>query len=86
LVVQPNKNHRRIVLRASNDLIRAKVNLLGIVVNRVDEQQRDSYYQYGAGYGVGYGVGYGYGFDEEDKFDDHDEELAGATIPMRRAA
>ncbi len=93
LVVQPNKNHRRIVLRASNELVRAKVNLLGIVVNRVDDQQNSNFYQYGAGYGMGYGYGLDRGDDETDdhepddlETDHYNEELAAAAVQLRRAA
>ncbi len=66
LVVQPAKNHRRIVLRAADELARMKVNLLGVVVNHVDEENSGDYY--------GYGIGYGYGEDEQYE----DEELADA--------
>ncbi len=74
LVVQPKKNHRRLVIRAAEHLTTASVNLIGIVVNRVSD---DSGAYGGYGYGYGYGVGYGYGEDDED--DDLLEEQDAAS-------
>ena len=60
LVVQPSKNHRRVILRGADELSRMKVNVAGVVVNRVEEQEDQGYYgSYGYGYGYGYGVEYG---------------------------
>lgn len=59
LVVQPQKNHRRLVLRAVDELNALRVRLVGIVANRIDPDAADGYY--------GYGYGYGYGEDEEDE-------------------
>jgi Mrp family chromosome partitioning ATPase len=56
LVVQPDKNHRRSVLRAVDGVNSLECNLLGTVINAVSEDDGTSYYGYG-----GYGYGYGYG-------------------------
>jgi len=56
LVVQPSKNHRRIVIRANDDLARMKVKLTGVVVNRVEADSQSGGYDFTSGYG--YGVGY----------------------------
>jgi succinoglycan biosynthesis transport protein ExoP len=70
LVVQPAKNHRRLVIRAAESLLTLQVNLLGVVANRVgDESDTQGYYGYGS-YGYGYGYGYGesgYGQEEEEE-------------------
>ena len=75
LVVQPKKNHRRLVLRAYEGLVSLGANVLGTVVNAVDDEDGSSYYGYGGyGYGYGYGYGAGYGADETDE-----EELTEAA-------
>lgn len=60
LVVQPEKNRRRLVLRAAESLTGVKIPLLGVVINRVAAQGDGSYY----GYGGGYGCDYHYGAEE----------------------
>jgi len=67
LVVQPDKNHRRLVLRAVESLLSVQVNLCGIVANRVGDEKEGGYYGYGSGYGYGYGYGYGAGYGQEDE-------------------
>ena len=83
LVVQPQKNHRRLVIRAAEHLTALGVDLIGVVVNRVSEETGG--YQ---GYGYGYGYGLGYGYSDDD--DDHDEESGNDSQPNvivpRRAA
>ena len=64
LVVQPDKNRRRQVLRAIETLTILKVPLLGSVVNRLRSDQDHGYYGYGSGYGYGYGYHYGEGYKE----------------------
>ncbi|MBN1590811.1 MAG: polysaccharide biosynthesis tyrosine autokinase [Pirellulales bacterium] len=61
LVVQPQKNRRRAVIRAVEGMLALKIPLLGLVVNRVEPDERSGYY----GYGYGYGYEAGYGNDEE---------------------
>ena len=98
MVVQPDRNHRRLVLRAIETLGMMQVNLVGIVANRVGDEKEGGYYGYGSGYGYGYGYGYGsgYGYGYEP---DPDEEVGterpdtdaqavpaqGARVPRRAA-
>ncbi|MHB0959430.1 MAG: polysaccharide biosynthesis tyrosine autokinase [Pirellulaceae bacterium] len=57
LVVQPEKNHRRLVLRAVESLSSVQIKLVGIVANRVGDEKDAGYY--------GYGYGYDYGHEED---------------------
>jgi len=59
LVVQPQKNHRRLVMRAAQELRNLRVPLIGIIANRVESSGADGYF--------GYGYGYGYGEDDVDE-------------------
>jgi polysaccharide biosynthesis transport protein len=70
LVVQPEKNRRRQVIRAAETLAIMKVPVLGIVVNRATSDKDDGYY----GYGSGYGYGYGYGYEPETDDDGHSSD------------
>ena len=79
LVVQPQKNHRRLVIRAAEHLTTLGVNLIGIVVNRVSEEA--GAYE---GYGYGYGYGLGYGYNDED--DDGEDDTPSQVVIPRRAA
>jgi capsular exopolysaccharide synthesis family protein len=63
LVVQPRKNQRRLVIRASQGLADVDVPLVGIVVNRIGNDKQDVAY----GYGYGYGYGYTYGHDRDEQ-------------------
>lgn len=102
LVVQPEKNHRRLVVRAAEELISMGVDLAAVVANRIDTA-KDSGYGYGAGYGYGYGYGIGYGehgygetHAEDESEDDYEESVGAparvessppkAKTPRRRAA
>ena len=60
LVVQPMKNPRRTVVRAAEAFTGSKINLLGVVLNRVGSDKNELY-----GYTAGYGYGYGYGYDDQ---------------------
>jgi len=51
LVVDPEKNHRRLVIRAVASLATMGVGLVGVVANRVEEKEGD-YYGYGDGDGA----------------------------------
>jgi polysaccharide biosynthesis transport protein len=62
LVVQPQKNHRRLVVRAIEEARSAGVHVLGVIVNRLSSEAGQSYY--GEGYGYGYGAGYHDGGEE----------------------
>jgi capsular exopolysaccharide synthesis family protein len=68
LVVQPEKNHRRLVLRAVAGLAAIGVHIGGVVANKISTEKNASYYGYG-GYGYGYGYGYGetHADDEAEK-------------------
>jgi polysaccharide biosynthesis transport protein len=101
LVIQPEKNHRRLVLRAVSGLSAIGVGLVGIVANKIRSERAGGYYGYG-GYGYGYGLGYrdGYGGnvdeaqdepgfpdDAGDWSDDEDDRPSLPTVkPRRRAA
>jgi len=63
LVVQPNKTQRRNVLHVVESLTALDVNLLGVVVNRINSQKTDSVY----GYNFAYGYGYEYGNSDTSK-------------------
>ncbi len=79
LVVRPDTNRRRMVIRAAESLTALGCQLIGLVVNQLQNKSGD---EYGYGYGYGYGdkAGYGYGHDDE-----HTDETT-ATIPLRKAA
>ena len=65
LVVQPDKNRRRQVVRSMETMLGMKVPVLGIVINRVGSEQDRGYYGYSSGYGYGYGYSNGYGYGDE---------------------
>ena len=54
LVVQPTKNRRQIVVRAAEAFTSVNVELLGVVINRVDDGESTGYYGYGSAYGYGH--------------------------------
>jgi Mrp family chromosome partitioning ATPase len=68
LVVQPHKNHRRLVARACQSFSATGSTVLGIVANGLSLQAGRGY-----GYGYGYGYAYGYGHDAEP-------EAPGSTV------
>ncbi len=83
LVVQPEKNHRRLVLRAVNGLAAIGVHIGGVVANRISTEKNSGYYGYG-GYGYGYGYGYGenLGGEESDQLPVESTDLhVAATAP-----
>jgi capsular exopolysaccharide synthesis family protein len=53
LVVQPDKNHRRGVIRAVSELTSMHVPILGVVANRVSDANSSGYYGYGYAHGYG---------------------------------
>lgn len=79
LVVQPQKNHRRLVMRAVEEVRSVGLNFAGIVVNRLTADGGDHYY--GKGYGYGYGYGYGAPYGEEP-----DTDALTSTAPETRSA
>lgn len=66
LVIRPDKNHRRKVVRAVENLTSLGCQLLGTVLNNLNPEVDGSY---------GYGYGYGYGYEEHE-----DENTAGAAM------
>ncbi|WP_437205581.1 polysaccharide biosynthesis tyrosine autokinase [Planctomicrobium sp. SH664] len=61
LTVRPDKNRRKMVVRAAEALTSLGCPLLGLVVNHVEPKHGDDY-----AYGYGYGYGDGYGHNEQD--------------------
>lgn len=74
LVVQPHKNHRRLVIRAVEEVQNLGLQLVGIVLNRLSPQSGQAYY--GSGYGYGYGNGYG---EQEGNEGDTGGDASGRT-------
>ena len=60
LIVRPEKNRRRMVVRAVESYPSLGVNVLGTVINHIDSEKSVDYY----GYGYGYGYGYNYSHDD----------------------
>ena len=67
VVVQPDKNRRRMVVRAAESLASLKIPLLGVIINRVGADSDRGYYGYGSGYGYGYEPAYAAGEDDVDE-------------------
>lgn len=59
LVINPDKNRRRVVMRSFENLRGMNVNVLGVVANRIDADSSK-------GYGYGYGYTYSYQYGETD--------------------
>lgn len=66
LVVEPEKNPRRLVMRVAETFATLQINVLGIVANRLSRDGGNDYYGYGYGYGYSYTYGYGHDEDDED--------------------
>jgi len=60
VVVRPEKNHRRLVVRAVESFAATGSIVLGVVANGLTSAANGRY-----GYAYGYGDGYGYGHDQE---------------------
>ena len=58
LIVRPEKNRRRMVVRAIESYPSLGVKVLGTVINHIDSEKNADYY------GYGYGYGYNYSHDE----------------------
>ena len=75
LVVRPEKNHRRSVIRAVESFHSTGVRVLGVVANGLSNDSG------GYGYGYGYGYGDGYGHDAGEEL--HESwESAGTDLPL----
>jgi capsular exopolysaccharide synthesis family protein len=70
LVVRPEKNHRRLVVRACESFSATGSTVLGIVANGLTSQ---------AG-GYSYGYGYGYGHESEQVRQDESDDDAAITL------
>ena len=81
LVVQPQKNRRRLVVRAAEAFTSVGIDLIGVVINRIGNDTKDSVYGYGTEYGYGYGYGYGAGYGQ----DAHDDNPRTTPVPRRVA-
>ncbi|HEX4145197.1 MAG TPA: polysaccharide biosynthesis tyrosine autokinase [Pirellulales bacterium] len=72
LVVQPAKNRRRLVTRSAETFTSLGVNLLGVVVNRVGDDKRETIYADANPYG--------YAYASDDDHEPHDGHAA--TVPL----
>ncbi len=77
LVVRPEKNHRRLVVRACESFSATGSIVLGVVANGLSIESSGGY-----GYGYGYGDGYGYGHDQEPDQDVQAEDDAAGPITL----
>ena len=76
LVVQPEKNHRRLVIRAVEGLRSMQTTIIGVVANKVSIESEQG------NYGYGYGYGYGYEYGSEDDADGGGESGADAKADI----
>lgn len=83
LVIQPEKNHRRLVLRAVASLASMGVGIMGLVANKIGGQVGTSYYGYG---GYGYGYGYGYGAEQGENAEEDEAGTPPATLNFEQEA
>jgi len=74
LVVRPEKNRRREVIRAVERFRLLGVNVIGTVLNHMAPQKSSSYYNYGYGYGYEYGYDDEHGRGHEDDWPEADAE------------
>ncbi len=75
LIVRPEKNRRRMVVRAVESFPSLGVNVLGTVINQVDSEKSSDYY------GYGYGYSYSYGHDDAGEAPSNDEQPG--LLPQR---
>ncbi|GIX03924.1 MAG: chain-length determining protein [Planctomycetaceae bacterium] len=80
IVVRPDKNRRKVVMRAVESYRQAGVNILGFVINHADAAVGSEY-----GYGYGYGYGYSYGHNDPTSSDEEMVSDAGMTEASTRA-
>ncbi len=81
LAVRPEKNRRRLVVRAVSSFPSLGVRVLGMVINNVEAEKNQTDY----GYGYGYGYGYSYGADHEEQGAEDPGQPAQAMRRPRRA-
>jgi len=77
LIVRPEKNRRKMVIRAAESFHSVGIPVLGIVANHLTAESGGDYY----GYGYGYGYEYGYGHDEHDS--DYGSSAHSGNEPVR---
>lgn len=70
LVVRPDKNRRRLVIRAAETFTSVGIRVLGLVANHVSGESSGDF-----SYGYGYGYGQDYGHSEQDEDADTDDDL-----------
>ena len=68
LVVRPDKNHRRSVIRAVESFQDAGCRVVGVVANNISNEANRYGYGFGYGYGYGYSDGYGDGYGYSDGY------------------
>jgi succinoglycan biosynthesis transport protein ExoP len=81
LVVRPEKNHRRAVIRAVESFHSAGCKVLGVVANALSIDSEG--YGYG---GYGYGYGYSYGEGESSDYHDHQDSEAEPVVTYTKRA
>ena len=69
IVVRPEKNRRKVVFRAAQNLSEMKIPVYGLVANCIKAENGKGY---NFGEGEGYGYGYGYGDDDSGSLDEAD--------------
>jgi len=79
IVVRPDKNRRRMVLRATQSLRDLKTDLLGVVVNRIGADGDPDYYGYSKGYD------YGYQYEGEYAAEEDATDSSSGAVPRRAA-
>jgi succinoglycan biosynthesis transport protein ExoP len=79
VVVQPQKNHRRLVGRACYSFTTTGTNVLGVVANGLSPQA-------GRGYGYGYGYGYGHTYEHDTDTDETAPQTSTEPTRLRIAA
>ncbi|MCH8839732.1 MAG: polysaccharide biosynthesis tyrosine autokinase [Planctomycetes bacterium] len=79
LVVRPDKNHRRSVIRAVESFQVSGCQVVGVVANGISNEAGG--YGYGFGYGYGYGYSDGYGHEDvvEDPLESDSTRVTSAT-------
>jgi len=82
LTVMPEKNRRRVVIRAAESFSALGIHVLGIVVNCLAEEKAENYY----GYSYGYGYSYSYEAEPEDEPDEPAALVRPSPMPPREWA
>ena len=67
MVVRPEKNRRKVVFRAAQNLSEIKIPVYGLVANCIEAENSKGYT---FGQGEGYGYGYGYGEDDNSNLNE----------------